>query len=73
MLKSLGALLLPAMAAAAAIEPRQLGSSLKLAGTVKLEPQVKQNAVRVLQKFGPISLSGVSQSDMVKTAFTDVV
>jgi hypothetical protein len=52
--------LLPAMASAAVLVERQLGKSLVLAGTKKLEPEVRpQQATRVLQRFGPLNLKGV--------------
>jgi len=51
--------LLPAVASAAVLRERQLGKSFTLAGTSKLEPEVRPNqAVRVLQRFGPLSLKG---------------
>jgi len=55
-MKSFAALLLPALAATSVIESRQ--STYKFAGSTKLEPQINKNAVRVLQKFGPVSLKG---------------
>jgi len=49
---------MPALVAAAAIEPRQFGTSLKLVGTEKLKPEVNPKAVHIMQKFGPVSLTG---------------
>jgi hypothetical protein len=51
--------LLPAVASAAVLVERQLGKSLTLAGTSKLEPEVRpESATRVLQRFGPLTLRG---------------
>jgi len=55
-MKSFAALLLPALVASAAIEPRQ--GSIKFAGSTKLEPEINKKAIRVLQKFGPLDLKG---------------
>jgi len=51
--------LLPALASAAVLRERQLGKGLTLAGTSRLTPEVRPNqATRVLQRFGPLSLRG---------------
>jgi len=51
-------LLLSAVAEAATIIPRQFGQQLKLVKTKKLEPEVRPNAVRVVQQAGPLNLKG---------------
>ena len=54
--------LLAAAADAAWIWPRQLrglGSSMRVAKVTKLTPEIKPNAVHVLQMLGPITLKGV--------------
>jgi hypothetical protein len=53
------ALLLPIVAEAAPVFPRQFGSSLKLVRTKKLEPEVRDKAIHVIQQAGPITLKGV--------------
>ena len=55
--------ILPALASAAVLVERQLGKGLgksfSLAGSSKLEPEVRPTATRVLQRFGPLTLKGV--------------
>lgn len=52
--------LLAAAADAAWIWPRQLrGSSMKVAKVTKLTPEIKPNAVHVIQQLGPLTLKGV--------------
>ena len=44
--------------------PRQLGGlgrSLKVAKVTKLTPEIKPNAVHIVQQLGPITLKGVRQ------------
>ena len=57
-------ILLPVVAEAAVLWPRQLGfgSSLRVASVKKLEPEVRPNAVHVIQRLGPITLKGVWHS-----------
>jgi len=51
--------ILPAVASAAVLVERQLGKSLTLAGSKKLTAEVRPNqATRVLQRYGPLSLKG---------------
>jgi len=65
-MKSFITLSLAALAAAATLSRRQaipgLGKDIKFAGESKLEPEVNKKAVRVLQKFGPITLNGRGSS-----------
>jgi len=56
------ALLLPIVAEAASVFPRQMGSSLKLVRTKKLEPEVREKAIHVVQQAGPITLKGKGSS-----------
>jgi len=57
------ALLLPVVTEAVSIWPRQLGgSSLKLVRTKKLEPEVRPNAIHIIQQAGPITLKGKGSS-----------
>jgi len=55
-------LLLPIMAEAVSIFPRQLGTQLKLVKTKKLTPEVRPNAIHVIQQAGPITLKGKGSS-----------
>jgi len=48
--------LLPALVSAAVLENRQLGTTLKVVKIDKLEPEVNDNAVAQITKFGPITV-----------------
>jgi len=51
-------LLLSAVAEAATLAPRQFGTQLKLVKTKKLEPEIRPNAIRIVQQAGPLNLKG---------------
>lgn len=74
-MKTSSLLLLSTVANAATLWPRQFGlgsrfgNVVKLASVVDLTPEVQPAAKHVIQRFGPITLKGVSQFTLYATTY----